>query len=161
MKKMILGAVLCGGILVGISNGAIAHAADPTTTTTTAEIQAGAVTFTVEPKVDFGKKPLSATVEFDKAINYTVTDFTGNVAGYTLQAKLQTAMETGGELTLGGKKLSTTEQVVKTETKNNVGANPGTLDAKLTYTGVTQAKKMKAATVVWTYSAGSKKEIQE
>lgn len=143
MKKIILSAALCSGVLLAsAATMTVAHADDELkgTTTVTSEVTRGERTLTVDPDTGFDKKPLAAIVDFGtKTINYNLTDYSGHTDGFTILAKLEDKDEKR-VLTLAGKELSDTPEAIATKATNAVGDNKDSADAKLVYTGLTDVK---------------------
>jgi hypothetical protein len=142
MKKIILSAALCGGMLLGTANGIAVHADTlSSSTAVSAEVTRGDVTLAVDPTVDFASQPLAATVDFgSKDINYSVTDYSGETDGYQITAKLTDEADATRTVTVGGVTLSNEAAQVASKTTNEVGENADTLAATLSYTGIKQVK---------------------
>lgn len=162
MKKMILSAVLCGGVLVASSSMLTVHADDTLTGTTavSSEVVKGDVTLKVDAATDFGQKALSAVEDFGtKDINYTVTDYSGDVKGFTISAKL-TDTDAKRSLKIGGVELSDTAAPVVTKTADVVGENTDKVSAALKYTGVDKVQKL-TSSIEWSLTKVTTLQIAE
>lgn len=162
MKKFILSAVLCGGVLVASSSMLTVHADDTLTGTTAvnSEVVKGDVTLKVDEATDFGQKALSSVVDFgSKDINYTVTDYSGDVKGFTISAKL-TDTDDKRSLKIGDVELSDQEAPVVTKASNTVGENTDKVAAALKYTGVEKVQKY-ASSIEWSLTKGTTAQIAE
>ncbi|HEM7699985.1 TPA: hypothetical protein U2K93_001647 [Enterococcus faecalis] len=162
MKKVIVSAVLCGGVLMGMTSGLTAQAADQLDGKTTigSEVIKGDITLKVNDNIDFGVKPLSGVVDFGtKEISYTVTDYTGTTNGFELSAKV---MNKDGKrsLKIGDKELSEKAQAVVTEANNVVGENTKTVSSALKYTGIEKVQKY-TSNVEWNLTKSTTKQISE
>lgn len=162
MKKIILSAVLCGGIFVASSSMLTAHADDTLTGTTavSSEVTKGDVTLKIDTTTDFGQQPLSAVVDFGTtAVNYTVTDYSGDVKGFTIAAKLADT-DSKRSLKIGEVELSGTAASVVTTDTNVVGDNTNKVSAALKYTGVEKVQKY-ASSIEWSLTKGTTRQIAE
>lgn len=162
MKKVIVSAVLCGGVLMGMTSGLTAQAADQLDGSTTigADVTKGDITLKVDTETDFGSKPLSDVVDFgSKDIGYTVTDYTGTTNGFELSAKVMDTDEKRS-LKIGEKELSETAQPVVTEANNVVGENTKTVSSALKYTGIEKVQKY-TSNVEWNLTKSTTKQISE
>lgn len=162
MKKIILSTVLCGGILVASSSMLTAHADDTLTGTTavSSEVTKGDVTLKIDTTTDFGQQPLSAVVDFGTTdVNYTVTDYSGDVKGFTIAAKLADT-DSKRSLKIGEVELSDTAASVVTTDTNVVGDNTNKVSAALKYTGVEKVQKY-ASSIEWSLTKGTTRQIAE
>ncbi|MFK4881361.1 hypothetical protein QR692_08755 [Lactococcus petauri] len=162
MKKIILSAVLCGGIFVASSSMLTAHADDTLTGTTavSSEVTKGDVTLKIDTTTDFGQQPLSAVVDFGTTdVNYTVTDYSGDVKGFTIAAKLADT-DSKRSLKIGEVELSGTAASVVTTDTNVVGDNTNKVSAALKYTGVEKVQKY-ASSIEWSLTKGTTRQIAE
>lgn len=162
MKKAILSTVLCGGILMGMTSGLTAQAADQLDGNTTigADVTKGDITLQVDTETDFGSQPLSGVVDFGSTdISYTVIDYTGTTNGFELSAKVMDTNEKRS-LNIGGKELSETAQPVATEANNVVGENTKTVSSALKYTGIEKVQKY-TSEVEWNLTKSTTKQISE
>lgn len=162
MKKNILSAVLCGGILVASSSMLTTHADDTLTGTTavSSEVTKGDVTLKIDTTTDFGQQPLSAVVDFGTTnVNYTVTDYSGDVKGFTIAAKLADT-DSKRSLKIGEVELSDTAATVVTTNTNVVGDNTNKVSAALKYTGVEKVQKY-ASSIEWSLTKGTTRQIAE
>lgn len=162
MKKIILSTVLCGGILVASSSMLTVHADDILTGTTavSSEVTKGDVTLKIDTTTDFGQQPLSAVVDFGKTdVNYTVTDYSGDVKGFTIAAKLADT-DSKRSLKIGEVELSNTTAPVITTDTNVVGDNTNKVYAALKYTGVKKVQKY-ASNIEWSLTKGTTRQIAE
>lgn len=162
MKKIILSAVLCGGVLVASSAMLTAQADDTLsgTTAVSSEVVKGDVTLTVDNSTDFGQKPLANIVDFGAHdINYTVTDYSGTTDGYTISAKL-TDTDAKRSLKIGDVELSDTDAQVVSQSSDQVGDNADKVSATLKYTGVTEAKAY-TSSIEWTLTKATTRSIAE
>lgn len=151
MKKIILSAALCGGVLLAsAATLTVAHADDvkKDSTVVTSEVTKGDLTLVVEKDADFGTKPLASTVTFDtRNIGFNVIDYSGNTDGYEVSAKL-TDKDEKRVLKLADKELSDAPQVISAPKTNKVGDNGDAVSAVLSYTGITKVQKY-ASTIEW------------
>lgn len=162
MKKIILSAVLCGGVFVASTSMLTAHAEDTLsgTTAVNSEVVKGDVTLKVDEGTDFGQQPLSAVVDFGtKDVNYTVTDYSGDVNGFTIAAKLADT-DAKRSLKIGEVELSETAAPVVTKDTDAVGDNTDKVSAALKYTGVEKVQKY-ASRIEWSLTKGTTRQIAE
>ncbi|MFK4895354.1 hypothetical protein ACI1TH_00380 [Lactococcus petauri] len=162
MKKIILSAVLCGGILISSSTMLTAHADDTLSGSTAinSEVIKGDVTLTLDSSIDFGKKPLANIVDFGAHdINYTVTDYSGNTNGYTISAKLSDT-DAKRSLKIADVELSDTDAQVISQSSNQVGDNTDKVSTTLQYTGVTETKTY-TSSIEWTLTKATTRSIAE
>lgn len=162
MKKVIVSAVLCGGILMGITSGVTAQAADQLDGNTIigAEVIKGDITLKVDNTIDFGSQPLSDVVDFgSKDISYTVTDYTGATNGFELSAKVMDTDEKRS-LKFGDIELSEIATPVVIEATNIVGENTKTVSSSLVYTGIEKVQKY-TSNVEWNLNKSTTKQISE
>ncbi|KSU19376.1 hypothetical protein [Lactococcus lactis] len=162
MKKFILSAVLCGGVLVASSSILTVHADDTLkgTTAVNSEVVKGDVTLKVDEATDFGQKALNSVVDFgSKYINYTVTDYSGDVKGFTISAKL-TDTDDKRSLKIGDVELSGQEAPVVTKATDAVGENTDKVVAALKYTGVEKVQKY-VSSIEWSLTKGTTAQISE
>lgn len=162
MKKIVVSAVVCGGIIMGMSSGITAQAADQLNGSTAigADVTKGELTLQVDATTDFGSQPLSDVVDFgSKDMGYTVTDYTGTTTGFELSAKV-TDTDTKRSLKIGGKELSETATPIVTEATNVVGENTKTVAAELVYTGVEKVQKY-TSNIEWNLTKTTTEQISE
>lgn len=162
MKKIILSIVLCGGVLLGMTNGLTVQAADTLSGNTEigAEVIKGDVSLTIDATTDFGSQPLSGTVDFgSKDIYYTVTDWSGTTNGYEISAKLADT-DDKRSLKIGEVELSEEAAPVVTKDENSVGENSDKVASSLVYTNVTKVQKY-TSTIEWNLTKGTSEQISE
>ncbi|MCS8569848.1 hypothetical protein [Pediococcus pentosaceus] len=165
MKKIILSAMLCGGMLLGVANSGVAHAADKLsgTTTATATVAKGDVTLDVDSTAKFANpQPLSADVKFDGAsVGYTVTDYSGDTNGYTLSAKL-TDTDATRTVMVGDTPLDPEGGATKVVTKDtDKTTNPEeTLSLSVEYKGITEVKDY-TTTIEWDLQKAQTQQFKE
>ncbi|MFK4943882.1 hypothetical protein ACFX18_07020 [Lactococcus garvieae] len=139
-----------------------AHADDTLTGTTavSSEVTKGDVTLKIDTTTDFGQQPLSAVVDFGTTdVNYTVTDYSGDVKGFTIAAKLADT-DSKRSLKIGEVELSGTAASVVTTDTNVVGDNTNKVSAALKYTGVEKVQKY-ASSIEWSLTKGTTRQIAE
>ncbi|WP_404898609.1 hypothetical protein [Lactococcus garvieae] len=139
-----------------------AHADDTLTGTTavSSEVTKGDVTLKIDTTTDFGQQPLSAVVDFGTTnVNYTVTDYSGDVKGFTIAAKLADT-DSKRSLKIGEVELSDTAATVVTTNTNVVGDNTNKVSAALKYTGVEKVQKY-ASSIEWSLTKGTTRQIAE
>ncbi|WKF72407.1 hypothetical protein QYM42_08445 [Lactococcus lactis] len=162
MKKMILSAVLCGGVLVASSSMLTVHAADTLTATTavSSEVVKGDVNLTVDATTDFGQKALSSVVDFGtKDVKYTVNDYSGDTKGFSISAKL-TDTDAKRSVKIGGVELSDSVAPILTKTTDAVGDNSDKISIALKYTGVEKVQKY-TSSIEWTLTKATTRQIAE
>lgn len=163
MKKVVVSAVVCVGVIMGMTSGlTAAQAADQLNGSTAigAEVTKGDLTLTVDGTTDFGSQPLSDVVDFGpKDIDYTVTDYTGTTNGFELSAKV-TDTDEKRSLKIGDVSLSETAAPIVTEEDNVVGDNVKTVSSELVYTGVKKVQKY-TSNVEWNLTKTTTKQISE
>lgn len=162
MKKIILSAVLCGGVFVASTSMLTVHADDNLTGTTavSSEVVKGDVSLKIDSTTDFGKQPLSTVVDFGtRDVNYTVTDYSGDVKGFTIAAKLADT-DAKRSLKIGKVELSETAAPVVTKDTDAVGDNTDKVSAALKYTGVEKVQKY-ASSIEWSLTKGTTRQITE
>jgi hypothetical protein len=96
MKKALAGVLLAGGVVLGMVAlaGPNAQATSVLTgkTAVAAKTIAGDVTLEVGANLDFSDQPLSEAIDFGtKELELTVTDYSGDANGYTIQAQVDGA----------------------------------------------------------------------
>ncbi len=162
MKKIILSAMLCGGMLLGVANSGVAHAADKLTgnTTATATVTKGDVTLDIDSAINFDPQPLSGDVNFgSQDVNYKVTDYSGDTKGYQLSAKLGDTDATR-TVKIGDTTLSDSAAVVASKDSNIVGENADKLSVSLEYNGIKEVKDYSTA-IQWNLTKTQTEQITE
>lgn len=167
MKKTFLITALLGTTLsFATLAGTTAHAAeqeDVGSTDVVADVTSGDFRFTVDSMVKYDAQPFASTIDFGThAINYTVSDNTGDTNGYTLSAHL---MDNGSEDASFTRTLkfvddagadvlvlSATEGLVEAPTTNVVGDNTKSATISLVYSNVTSLEEFEMnpiSTIMW------------
>lgn len=162
MKKVIVSAVLCGGVLMGMTSGITAQAADVLAgnTNISAAVTQGDVTLSVDTDVEFGTQPLSNVVNFgEKTISYTVMDYSGTTNGFEISAKV-TDKDEKRSLKIAETELTEEAANVVRSEANSVGENTGNVTSALVYSGVQTAQAF-TTTVEWNLTKGTTSQISE
>lgn len=148
MKKLVVSTLLLSSmVLIGV--GANAEEANGPTQVNS-EVIAGDVTFVINNLVDFGQKPLDASVDFGtKPISYTVTDYSGNAEGFSVTASI-TGVNEKINLSVGDQVLSSTPAEVLTKSTLSFGANPGEVNSSLSLVGAESLGQYNE-TITWVF----------
>ncbi|GMC02491.1 hypothetical protein K5E_21570 [Enterococcus thailandicus] len=162
MKKIVLGIVCFVGITLMLIQNMNVYADDILhgNTAIGSEVTHGDVSLSVDAQIDFGKKKLDKVVDFgSRNITVTVSDYTGDMAGYEVTARL---LDTDYKRTLkiGNTELSDTEVSVIKKDTNVVGENIDTEVVSLSYTGLTNAQIV-VSNIEWNLSKVHTYQINE
>ncbi|MBZ6003762.1 hypothetical protein KII95_07000 [Leuconostoc gelidum subsp. aenigmaticum] len=155
--------ILAVGMIVGPLTSVNADDTLNGTTNVTSEVTRGDLSLKVADSVDFGKQVLSPVVDFGtKGIDYTVTNYTGELDGYTISVKADADVSERsfkvGDVSNASATDATAVTVAAEDDQN--GDKLGTADSALSYAGLKTIGKYNTE-LTWTLTQGTPEQFAE